>query len=104
MNLPSLMVPAGLKDRLAIHRTGTNAYSKTRRLTTDQLILSLGVTVMSASFRIGSGSRSTEKFDEDERDHGHTHEDQHADRGSDAQVECLEQIVVTQNQIGRAHV
>src|SRR5918999_3741020 len=100
MKLPSVMLLAGLNDRLTIHSTGTSAYSSTNVLATAHLLFAAPVvaTAMSAP-PLGVRARrgGAEQLDEDEGDQRDGDEDEHADRRPDAEVERPEQVVVTQH-------
>src|ERR1700754_359875 len=99
MKLPSVMVSAVLNDRLTIHSTGMSAYNSTNVLAAAHLLLVAPVVATATSAPpLGLRARrgGAEQLDEDERDDRDRNEDQHTDRGSDAQVELAEGLVVAE--------
>src|ERR1039457_1287958 len=91
-----------LKDSETIQSTGISASATTTTLMVPQLTFWRGVVVTAAITRsplsdVGTWGRRTEALDEHGRDDHHADEDQDGDRGSDAQVQRVEQVVTAKN-------
>src|SRR5438067_9004272 len=90
---PLLIVDGSLKDSATIHHSGKRTQRMMTTSAMPQAVLSLRVTT-SAMSHLRSRYGGAEEFDVEEGDETHRDEDQHRDRGSQAQVEIGEQVVV----------
>src|SRR5436309_8508449 len=93
---PLLIVDGSLKDRATIHHSGKSTQRMMTTSAMPQAVFSLRVTT-SAMSHLRSRYGGAEELDVEESDQADRDEDQHRDRGSEAQVEVGEQVVVRQD-------
>src|ERR1022692_278680 len=102
MNDGSRTAVGVLKDSETIHSTGISASAMTTKFAVPHPVFWRGVVITAAMSGsplsdVGAGGRGAEALDERERDDRHADEDEDRDRRPDAQVQCVEQVVVAEH-------